>query len=322
MKRALPVLLCMVFPALLAFSACSPPQDHAKQEKRLRIVTSLFPLYDFAKAVGGQKATVLLLLPPGVEPHSFEPTPRDILEVNGADIFVYTGSFMEPWAASIIKGANMRKLVVVDSSRGVALRQEQKGAPSEDTPTVSPEARGVRKEAVDPHIWLDLDNAQKMVDNILAGFVERDPVDKDFFEQNAALYKSRLRQLDEEFREGLGRCKTHLFIHGGHYAFNYLARRYGLTYVSAYGFSPDAEPSPRHLADMIEVMRRHKTKYVFYEELIQPKVAETLARETGARLLALNGGHNVTAEEMKQGVTFVSLLELDLKNLKKGLQCQ
>jgi zinc transport system substrate-binding protein len=285
-------------------------------------VTSLFPLYDFARAVGGEKARVVLLLPPGVEPHSFEPTPRDILEVNRADIFVYTGSSMEPWAVSIIEGADRRKLVVVDSSRGVAFQREQKGAPSEDEPSAGPEAGNSRKELMDPHIWLDLDNAQKMVDNILAGFIEKDPVDKGFFEQNAALYKSRLRRLDEQFRESLGQCKTRLFVHGGHYAFNYLAKRYALTYVSAYGFSPDAEPSPKHLSDMIQVIRRHNTKYIFYEELIQPRVAETLSRETGAKLLALNGGHNVTAEEMKRGVTFISLLEQDLQNLKVGLQCQ
>jgi len=322
MRKTLTLLICIILPAAFVLSACSPAKDRTRREGELRVVTSLFPLYDFAKAVGGQKAHVILLLPPGVEPHSFEPTPKDILEVNGADIFVYTGSFMEPWAASIIKGVDTRKVVVVDSSRGVAQRLEQKGAPSEEDHSTSPEPKGGRKEAVDPHIWLDLDNAQKMVDNILAGFIEKDPADKGLFEQNAAAYKARLRQVDEEFRNGLAQCKTHLFIHGGHYAFNYLAKRYGLTYVSAYGFSPDAEPSPRHLADMIEVMRRHKTKYVFYEELIQPKVAETLARETGAKLLPLNGGHNVTAEEMKQGVTFISLLEQDLRNLKVGLECQ
>ncbi len=322
MKKALLFLVCVVFPAALVFSGCSPSRDHARQEAKLHVVTSLFPLYDFARAVGGEKARVVLLLPPGVEPHSFEPTPRDIIEVNEADIFVYTGGSMEPWAASVIKGVDRRKLVVIDSSRGVTARQRQEGAPSEDEHSAHQEAEGNRGEVMDPHIWLDLDNAQKMVDNILAGFIGKDAADKGFFEQNAALYKSRLRRLDEQFRESLGQCKTRLFIHGGHYAFNYLAKRYGLAYVSAYGFSPDAEPSPKHLADMIQMIRRHNAKYVFYEELIQPRVAETLGRETGAKLLALNGGHNVTAEEMKRGVTFISLLEQDLENLKVGLQCR
>jgi zinc transport system substrate-binding protein len=160
-----------------------------------------------------------------------------------------------------------------------------------------------------------------MVDNILAGFIRKDPGNRSFYEANATAYKARLRELDEKFRKGLASCDTRLFVHGGHYAFNYLARRYNLSYVSVYGFSPDAEPSPRHLADIVHEMRLHHIKYVFYEELLQPRMAETIAQETGARLLPLNGGHNVTKEELRNGVTFISLLDRDLDNLKVGLQC-
>lgn len=303
---------------LAAIVACTPAQESRSQE--LQVVTTLFPLYDFARNVAGEKAHVTLLLPPGVEPHGFEPRPKDILLINRADVFVYTGSFMEPWAASIIKGVDTKKLVVVDASEGVALHPEAEGAPSEGDPDSHRE--GSRKESIDPHIWLDLGNARKMVDNICAGLSRRDPANRSFYEQNSAAYKDKLARLDERFREGLARCKTRLFVHGGHYAFNYLAGRYHLTYVSAYGFSPDAEPSPRHLAEMVRTIRESHTKVVYYEELLQPRVAETLARETGVKLLPLNGAHNVTANEMKQGVTFISLLEQDLKNLKVGLECQ
>ncbi len=178
------------------------------------------------------------------------------------------------------------------------------------------------KEPMDPHIWLDMDNGQKMVENIVQGFADKDPRNKALYEKNGMAYCAKLRTLDEQFRKGLASCKTRLFVHGGHYAFNYLARRYDLTYVSVYGFSPDAEPSPRHLADIVQKLRRDHIKYIFYEELIQPKVAETIARETGAQMLPLNGGHNVTREEMERGVTFISLLEQDLHNLRIGLQCR
>jgi zinc transport system substrate-binding protein len=161
-----------------------------------------------------------------------------------------------------------------------------------------------------------------MTDTILAGFAKKDPKNKGLYEENASAYKAKLRRLDEEFRNGLNNCKTRLFVHGGHYAFNYLARRYDLTYVSAYGSSPNAEPSPRHLAEIIQKIRQQKVGYVFYEELIQPRLAETIARETGARLLPLNGGHNVSKEELDKGVTFISLLQQDLTNLKIGLQCR
>ncbi|OPY70610.1 MAG: High-affinity zinc uptake system binding-protein ZnuA precursor [Syntrophorhabdaceae bacterium PtaU1.Bin034] len=291
------------------------------QKKRLQVVTTLFPLYDFARNVGGDKAEVGLLLPPGVEPHSFEPKPRDIVRVNQADIFVFTGNFMEPWAAALLKGADRQKLVVVDSSRGIALRPEAE-TEEPDSHAGKNHHKHVHSDAIDPHIWLDFGNAQKMVDNILEGFITKDPQNRAFYEKNAAAYKARLRDLDDHFKEGLQNCETRLFVHGGHYAFNYLAQRYNLSYVSVYGFSPNAEPSPAHLVDIVQKIRRYRIKYVFYEELLQPRVADTIARETGAGLLPLNGGHNVTKEELERGVTFISLMEQDLKNLRTGLQCR
>lgn len=323
MKRTLALVLC-AFALALLFS-CAPSREEHKPG--LQVVATLFPLYDFARNIGGDKAHVTLLLPPGVEPHGFEPRPKDILLVNRADIFIYTGSFMEPWAASIIKGVDAKKLVVVDASAGAVLRPEREGDSHHGDSHDHGEAQrgkeaGGGKELVDPHIWLDLGNAQRMVDNICAGFVRRDPDNRQFYEKNATDYKARLAALDARFRDGLSRCGTRVFVHGGHYAFNYLARRYHLAYVSAYGFTPDSEPGPKHLAEMVRTIREQRAEYVFYEELLQPRVAETLARETGVKLLPLNGGHNVSAEEMKKGVTFISLLEQDLENLKKGLRCR
>ncbi len=313
MKTFFALSFCLLSLIALALFSCEGAKESPVRERRLRVVTTLFPLYDFARAVGGQKAEVELLLPPGVEPHGFEPRPKDILRINEAAIFVYTGNFMEPWAETIIKGIDTQKVLVVDASRGVTT-----------TPVPKPDEHrhGDREERIDPHIWLDLGNAQKMVDNILQGFVEKDPHNREFYQTNAGAYSTRLRELDEKFRKGLAQCKTRLFVHGGHYAFHYLARRYDLTYVSVYGFSPNAEPSPRHLAGIVRTLRQHKIKHIFYEELLQPRVAETVARETGAKLLPLNGGHNVSREEMERGVTFISVLDQDLKNLREGLECR
>jgi zinc transport system substrate-binding protein len=315
------IFSCFILLVFLALASCHRNSESSGERGRLKVVTTLFPLYDFSRNVGGEKAEVTLLLPPGIEPHSFDPKPRDILTINEADLFVFTGSFMEPWAASLIKSIHGKKLVVVDASKGVTLLPE---IPAEE-PEGDEQGRHDSSNhpgSIDPHIWLGLDNAQKMVDNILAGYVQKDPQNTRFYEKNAAAYKARLQELDQGFKNGLSGCETRLFVHGGHYAFNYLARRYNLTYVSVYGFSPNAEPSPRHLADIIRTMRQHKTKYVFYEELIQPRVAEMIAKEIGAKLLPLNGGHNVTREELTKGATFISLLEQDLLSLKAGLQCQ
>jgi zinc transport system substrate-binding protein len=113
-----------------------------------------------------------------------------------------------------------------------------------------------------------------------------------------------------------------MFIHAGHFAFGYMARRYGLQYIAAYGFSPDAEPSPKKLIELVKTLKKHGLAHLYYEELITPRVAETIAKETGASLLMLHGAHNLTKDEFEKGVTFISLMEDNLKNLKAGLQCQ
>jgi zinc transport system substrate-binding protein len=319
MRRAA-IICCFIVVFYLALCGCNKNGEHSHRNGRISVVTTLFPLYDFARQIGGERADVTLLLPPGVEPHNFDPRPRDILAINKADLFVYTGNFMEPWAAGLIKGIK-KSVLVIDSSAGVTLLKEVEVS-DEPGDHAGATGKASHDEPIDPHIWLDFGNAQKIVDNILAGFVEKDSEHRAFYEKNAADYKAKLRALDQQFADGLKICRTRLFVHGGHYAFNYLARRYGLTYISVYGFSPNAEPSPRHLANIVQTMRQNHVSTIFYEELIQPRVAETIARETGARLLPLSGSHNVTKNEFDHGVTFISILKQDLFDLRKGLQCQ
>jgi zinc transport system substrate-binding protein len=161
-----------------------------------------------------------------------------------------------------------------------------------------------------------------MIDSILEGLVKKDPNNKDLYRTNAEQYKSKLYDLDQKFRQTLSRCKKKVFVHAGHFAFGYLAKRYGLKYVSAYGFSPDAEPSPRRLIELTKTLKRYGLNHIYYEELITPRVAETISKETGATLLMLHGAHNLAKEEFERGVTFISLMEGNLRNLEIGLQCQ
>jgi zinc transport system substrate-binding protein len=162
-----------------------------------------------------------------------------------------------------------------------------------------------------------------MVVNILDGFLRRDLANKDFYLKNAEDYKKKLDELDKNYRNSLSSCKKDTIIHGGHFAFGYLARRYHLKYLSAYkGFSPNAEPTPGGLIELSKKLKEHGISYIFYEELITPKVSEAIANETGAKLLMLHGAHNITKDEMDRGVTFISLMEQNLSNLKVGLECQ
>ncbi|MBI5639365.1 MAG: zinc ABC transporter substrate-binding protein [Nitrospirae bacterium] len=312
-------LMALLVVAALCAASCQRGKqpEIVKEGKRLTVVTSLFPLFDFARNVGKEKAEVLLLLPPGVEPHSFEPKPGDIARLNTADIFIYTSPSMEPWVRNILKGVDANRLMVVEAGRDVPLISEAEGSRHQMHSNSHHDSGGA-----DPHIWLDLGNAAKMVDFIMEAFAGADPENRAFYKTNAEGYKAKLSLLDMSFKDGLSACGKDVFINGGHFAFGYLARRYNLKYLSAYGFSPDAEPSPRGLVILTDTMKKKGLRYIFHEELIEPRVAETIGKETGAALLRLHGGHNITKDELARNVSFLSLMEKNLENLRKGLECR
>jgi len=326
------VLFVSLAALLISCGDREPGETSLPQGGKVNVITTLFPLYDFARTIGQDRVEVSLLLPPGVEAHSFEPKPSDIVKVSAADLFIYTGKFMEPWVETVLTGVINPKLKVVDASVGIPLltaeseaHEHEAGHEQGETAATGETGKDGRhrlgRTDVDPHIWLDLGNAAKMVDTIAAGLVEVDPAHKALFAKNAEEYKKELAALDARFRNELSRCAKREFIQGGHFTFGYLARRYNLTYIAALGFTPDSQPSPRQLMALSKQIKEHGLKYIYYEELMQPRVAETLARETGAALLMLHGAHNVSKEELGRGVTFLAIMEQNLANLKVGLQC-
>jgi zinc transport system substrate-binding protein len=175
---------------------------------------------------------------------------------------------------------------------------------------------------MDPHIWLDFANARIMVDNILSAMVSKDPADRGYYTARAVVYKAELKKLDDEYSAGLAGCGKRALLHGGHYAFGYMARRYGLQYQSASAVNADAEPTPAKLAELVKLMRANGLKYVFSEELLSPRSAETIAKETGATVLLLHGAHNISKEDLAKGVTFIALMKKNLENLRIGLECR
>ena len=324
--------------ALLALVLIAPGcRKHEQPNGKLQVVTTLFPLYDFARRIGGDHVQVSLLLPPGVEPHSFEPRPEDMVRVNHADLFIYTNPVMEPWAARIVAGVDKGKVSVIEGGKGIPLlpapridehapahpgeqAEEHEHGHADEHEQANQHEHAHEHGGLDPHVWLDFNNARLIAGNILAALVARDPSHKESYRQNAAGLDKELAALDRRFQETLAACPKKVFLHGGHYAFGYLARRYGLRYISASAVNADAEPTPAKLAELVKIMRREHLSYVYTEELLNPRVAETIARETGAKVLMLRAAHNLTRDEFQRGVTFMSLMEEDLQNLKTGLQ--
>lgn len=311
-------LLCGAL--VLVLFACNKGENSKGTKAGLKVVTSLYPLYDFTKNIGRDKVEVILLMPPGVEPHSFEPKPADVLMLDKADLFIYTNKYMEPWAEKLVKGIESKKVAIVDSSKGIQFIEEE-GAHDHHFEKRTNKEKHMHG-GMDPHIWLDLGNAVKMVDNIAQALALKDPANSDYYLKNAEAYKAVLQELDRNFKKGLADCASRKIISGGHMAFSYLAKRYSLDTVSAYGFSPDAEPTPGQLIYISRLIKNEGVKYIFYEELLMPRVAEMLAKESGVQMLFLNGLHNISREEFEKSSSFVTLMGNNLNNLKKGLQCR
>lgn len=314
MNRYLSIVLLLLV-LVPGATACRKKEGRPGTAPKLQVVTTLYPLYDFARTVGGDRVEVRLLLPPGVEPHNFEPKPEDAARLARADLFVYTNPQMEPWAGALLKGKDNPRLEVVEAGAGAALipagtAQPHGGDDHHDD------------KQYDPHIWLDIANAQIMVANIRDGLTRTDPAGSAYYRENSAAYQQRLADLDLQFRQGLSACRQRIFLHGGHYAFGYLAQRYNLQYVSAYPLSPNAEPSPRKVMELVDLMRKNSLHAIFYEELLSPRMAETIAGEAGASLLKLHGIHNVSREDLTANASYLSLMEANLANLRKGLECR
>ena len=293
--------------AALALTACS---ESAPPSGKLLVVTTFYPLWEFTRTVAGPSVEVVSLVPPGVEPHDWEPSPRDLTRIHGAALFVYNGAGLESWVPRLLgEPSSSGRPLMVRATAGVLLLS---GA----APT-GPE----RGEPVpDPHVWLDPVLAQSMVETIRAGLAQVDPAHAATYGENARVFTARLHALDDAFRAGLRSCTRHDIV-TSHGAFAYLARRYGLTVVPVMGLDPEAEPTPSQLAAIVRFAREKKVKYIFFETLMSPKLAETLAREIGARTLVFNPIEGVTPAEQAAGKGYLELMEENLKNLRLALEC-
>lgn len=321
MKRLFGLLLLI---SSLALVACQDKKQAAAPSTahKLQVVTTLFPLYDFARSIGGDKVEVTLLLPPGVEAHAFEPRPEDAVKTAKAGLFIYTNKFMEPWAEKFVSGLGSSHPVVVDASAGITLQPAQAHRHGQHDAHHTGHGHRHAKPAYDPHIWLDLDNARIMVDTISQAMAAKDPANAAAYTANAVAFKQKLTQLDADYKSGMASCKTRTFLHGGHYAFGYLARRYGLEYESAISVNADAEPTPARMIELIKQVKKSRVQYVFSEEMVSPRLTEAIAREAGVKVLSLHNLHNVSKDDLQAGVDYLTLMRRNLEQLKTGLECR
>jgi len=241
-------------------------------------------------------------VPPGVAGHDWEPSPQDVAQVRRARVFVYNGAGFEPWAEKLIKEAAGPSTMVVAASTGLTV----------------PRTGG--DGGMDPHVWLDPVLAQRAVEVIRAALERSDPGGQATYSANAAAYGAKLAALDARFDAGLRNC-TRRDVVVSHAAFGYLTRRYRLEQIAVTGLAPQAEPSPAVLAEVVRAARTRAVTAIFLEPLVSPKLAETLARELGVRLLTLNPVEGITKQEVADRIGYIDLMTRNLENLREGLGC-
>ena len=288
-----------------------------EDNKKIKVVTTLFPYYDIAKKIGREKAEVSLLLLPGVEPHSFEPKTSDFIKINNANIFIYTGDFMEPWVERIAKNISNEK-IVIKTSEGIKLLEDS----HKDEDNHQDEKDEDKDDhEFDPHIWLDFENIKTITEKITEALISISPEDEEYFTSNKNNYIEELTKLDNDFKEFLANCEKKEIIYSGHYAFAYLAKRYNLKHSSIVGISHDTEPTINSLISIIEKIKKEDMNYIFYEELSNPKIAEVIKKETDAEMLSLNPAENLSKEDFDKEVSFIDIMKKNLTNLRTGLNC-
>lgn len=319
MKRKLVFLidiLILIILVMFFIFFCSPNSINHSEEK-LEIITTIFPNYDFVKQIGKDKVRVKLLLKSGVESHTYEPSPKDMIDIENSDIFIYTGDEFEPWAKNILESLSS-KIEVVDTSKNITLiNKEEFESHFENSEIVEEEHEEHHEESsYDSHIWLNPENAIIMVDDILAKLCSIDPENADFYTKNAENYKAEIQNLDEKIDETVQASFRKEIAFAGEFSYSYFIDKYNLSFVSVYNNCGEGEdPSISKVKSVIDYINNHNLPVVFYEELSEGTVAKMIGDETSARSLVFYTLHN--ADTGKD--SYVSLMMKNLENLKIAL---
>lgn len=300
---------------MLALSSCSgaPAQEDKASSGKLSVVASFYPMYDFTKKIGGDRVDVANLVPAGTEPHDWEPATTDIKKLEDADVFVYNGADMEQWVDATLASLSNSHLVVAKASDGLSLRTV--AAEHGDEGHAADDKNGT---ADDPHVWLSPENAKAEMANIKDALVKADPDDKDYFEANYQKWSGECDSLNQEFKTKLSSVPTKNIV-VSHEAFGYLCDAYGLTQTPIEGLDADAEPSAKELANITDFVKANNVHVIFSEDLVSPKIAETIASATGAKVEVLNPVEGLTDEQLAAGDDYFSVMKDNLDKLVKAL---
>lgn len=291
---------------ILSFLYCLLSSVCAEQ---IKVVVSIHPLYDITKQIGKDMVIVKTLLPPAASPHTFEPTPKQMMELHDAKVFIKIGAGLEFWADRIVKAVSNKNLTVLDLSKDMPLIHSTHG---------HEHAHGHNNETqtADPHFWLDPLLAKKIVDKIANTLIKIDTKNKNFYTNNAEIYKKELDKLNEEILQRVNTFKVKEYV-TFHAAWNYFSKRYGLKVIGVIEKAPGREPAPRDITQIIQGLKKSNIRVVFAEPQFNPKIAEAIAKEVNAKVLFLDP---IGAVNMSDRDTYIKLMRYNLLQMENAMR--
>jgi zinc transport system substrate-binding protein len=295
----------------MLFSGCKSKtgiNNYSKDGDKITVYTSIYPMFDFAAKIGGDKIELNNLVPAGVEPHDWEPSPKDIAGIERADLFIYNGAGMERWVGKVLGSLSNSKLAAVETSKGIELLENR-----------DLHQEGHNHYGYDPHVWLNPLFAKKQMEAIKDALVKADPANRDFYEKNFEKNSQKFIELDRYYREAVKTFKRKDVV-VAHKAFGYMCEAYGLNQLAIEGIDARSEPTPARMAEIAKYIRDKGVKIIFFEKLSSPKIAQTVADSVGVRTLALNALEGLDEEETKAGKEYFSVMRDNLKALKEALE--
>lgn len=328
-RASLALCACLLFTAV--FVGCgTEASDEPVDPNRLQVMASFYTMYDFAQKIGGEHVQVTCMVPSGTEPHDWEPSTKDITRMEQADVFIYNGAGMEHWVSDVLAGLSNKKLISVEASQGVSLLRsaEEEDGHDHEAAHADEDEEDSHEHAhdhahehgeYDPHVWLDPMNAKQEMQNICEAFSEADPEHRADYQANYEKWAKQLDELDKTYQTTLENLSERNIV-VAHEAYGYLCRRYNLTQVSIEGMSPDSEPDPGRMADIIDFVRANNVRAIFFEELSGSRTAETVAAETGVKLLTLSPLEGLSDRQEETGGDYFSVMEENLQQLTEALR--
>jgi zinc transport system substrate-binding protein len=316
MKKTI-LFICLLLSLGIGLSAAGR-KDTAKTtgNGKINVVTTIFPPYDFVREVAGDRVNLTMLLPPGAESHSFEPTPQDIIKINNCDIFIYVGGESDAWVERILESVDTTKIEIVTLMDCVEVVEELvvEGMQEEE------EEGGEEEPEYDEHVWTSPRNAKLIVTEITGALKKRDPSNAAVYERNLEAYTAKLDSLDISFRDLVQGAKRKTIVFGDRFPFRYFADAYGLSYFAAFpGCSTETECSVATIVFLINKVRVEKIPVVFHIELSTERIADSICEETGAKKLLLHAVHNITKRDFDRGMGYYDFMSQNVNTLREAL---